>query len=1672
MGIINELKDDKRKLYQQLNDLANNFEDILAENRILRKMNNIPDNWGCEPQKRIIKLQDRETVYEYKRLVKILQEDNYSLEKERASLKHRIKQLAIYGGMKADDKYKDLTPDQILRVNQFVIKLKSGNAEEDKSSYDLMKENQELKKELDILQTKGYNVIRQQLEAFLRENKGSLFSGMNFSDPRSGAQELSEEQIKLMENMKKQQEQMKNLVEHIWTDMANKNPFAQGETNPNLHPDILISQEEAGRFAPPKVTGMTTGYSFKFNTNLDIPMAGSANSNDIPVILLQIVELLALNDRKDNQIKILENELERAYNKVRKYLLMQDQLYLNYVDELQGFKDKSSKFEQVISGLKDQLREEQIKNENYLKAFNNVKLENDPMANQIVNLQKKLALLEVENFRLAKKYSILSEQDKQLREAYHKVEEGFAEREKFATERIARLKEWQIKAINEIKFLYSKFRDAVPLGEYQNISKELFIVKQKYADMMEKWNRQAITNSRLQTENRELLTADEKLKVYEEMKIDIENELESVQRRLEIVDPSYKWENSIFNKVVSVLKMKRVSPRQIFDYFDKDGSGTLSSKEFLNALDKMGIADLKPKEKEILLRSIDADNDGAINYREFCRKWGRYGVKSRSKEDEIVFILDDTLKRSNLDLSTIFDVMDKNGKGVITKEDFKDTLISSRIKIDRKDLENFTDLFWKDRPEGINFRDFIRIYNRFKARFDAEQESQDKESGKLEITEEMVKRQKYIFDKLNETFKNNKITLKEAFDKIDDSKDKRISRVELRRLFTNMEVTMKDVELEILFRQLDFDDSGAVSYLEFEAEFNRITETPMENLLALYHDKMKRSKRKFGSTESVPLSAEFLHSGEVTIQTKYNILEAKVIQLEKKIDMFKSRLTKSENSQIIWERDYDILEKKYYEVNIKYQDLLQREQITNALLVGSLPKEKSEEIMLLSEKQKEQIVDLKAAMSSYKSLFEVAAGQAKTLKLANRRSKDEEENLMFALRELQSNSIDKMKLGRIYYILMLSRWQEAAVGMKYDQALNDLRNLRLEYAYTENRLKKEETEKHSTEGKLRDKSLQVEKLKQEIEGKTTGCISLIRAEEISKALQDLADEKAEVEEKYIKVYSELNSSRFKVVEWELRMGHSENMLRVLRTSSDSEISDKLIEMSEKLMQIRRNELRWKRESEEYAEKALYAEKRVSQQKKTIVDLEDKLADFEGKMIRKEEEWRRADNERQKKFFDAQFVNFETEKRYKGFVEDELIPPEDRIKKEDIQGPPVGEYLIKKSDVRIMEAKIKANEEEITNLKTQILSKERQLERLREWQLEDNLLSEDEKIKDIIESNKVKIDEMHEKESQEMAQAAYKTIKTLQDLIDTKNNQWKRKDDIIKELKDRLNIQKQQDTAQILKLNEELTQALKDKSNADHTYKESKIMFENREYEAISRRELEQLCFQKDDQIEHLSNQITSLKREKDYLLANREEIEKNKLLAKNDELANQSSKRVRALQQDVDRLTKELQKKEKVERSLNDAMNEITDKLSRLEQMKGYTSEDIKIDALVNKSKPKSSALGAAPTDIDRVSELDKMLKAKEKRLITTTQKCKNIEAELNDAKNLINKLKDSEAKLKEEIRGAHTMKQKIIDEHQKDKRDFKKVEKDSLRQVEAGEERMKETRWYKFCSFLISKRC
>ena len=86
------------------------MENVIAENRTLRQMANVPQNFGISLDS--IKLYDKEKVDDFKKLIKVLQDDNYKLEEERAKLKHALKiQAMMYktDSKNPDERYKGLT---------------------------------------------------------------------------------------------------------------------------------------------------------------------------------------------------------------------------------------------------------------------------------------------------------------------------------------------------------------------------------------------------------------------------------------------------------------------------------------------------------------------------------------------------------------------------------------------------------------------------------------------------------------------------------------------------------------------------------------------------------------------------------------------------------------------------------------------------------------------------------------------------------------------------------------------------------------------------------------------------------------------------------------------------------------------------------------------------------------------------------------------------------------------------------------------------------------------------------------------------------------------------------------------------------------------------------------------------------------------------------------------------------------------------------------------------------------------------------------------------------------------------------------------------------------------------------------------------------------------------
>ena len=338
-----------------------------------------------------------------------------------------------------------------------------------------------------------------------------------------------------------------------------------------------------------------------------------------------------------------------------------------------------------------------------------------------------------------------------LRRDYHSREADLADKDVHVQTRINELKKWKAKAIQQIKFLFTKLRLAVPLTEYQGIQTENDLLKQRNADYIDRNSRLAERVARLQTQVRENLEAEEKLRAMQEQRDDLENEYEVVRKRLEHCDPQFKWENAIFTKIVTVLKRYRVSPQQAFEEFDSNQDGKLSRDEFIRALDKLKIVDLSNQEIDMLMASCDYDADGQIRFKEFARKLSRHGVKSRTAEEQILYLMIEAFKRTGVSsLSKAFTLFDRLDRGSISRDDFKEVFTSMKLRIDESEIDKFIDHFWRDQKAGIDYQAFLRIFQRYQLRLDEDENSAKRGGGVvMRIPDDVIRLKKRIFDEIS-----------------------------------------------------------------------------------------------------------------------------------------------------------------------------------------------------------------------------------------------------------------------------------------------------------------------------------------------------------------------------------------------------------------------------------------------------------------------------------------------------------------------------------------------------------------------------------------------------------------------------------------------------------------------------------------------------------------------------------------------------------------------------------------------------------------------------------------------------------------------------------------------------------------------------------------------------------
>ena len=144
---VKKIEEEKEISVRDWNALADKMEEVLRENRVLRQIADVPENFGIDIQK--INLGDRIKIEDYKAKTRLLTHDIDQLETERAQLKHQIKFLASSFQTK-EEPFSLLNGEQKVELANYALRLYEGKEGENPEKYDYMRQLRQKMKILKI----------------------------------------------------------------------------------------------------------------------------------------------------------------------------------------------------------------------------------------------------------------------------------------------------------------------------------------------------------------------------------------------------------------------------------------------------------------------------------------------------------------------------------------------------------------------------------------------------------------------------------------------------------------------------------------------------------------------------------------------------------------------------------------------------------------------------------------------------------------------------------------------------------------------------------------------------------------------------------------------------------------------------------------------------------------------------------------------------------------------------------------------------------------------------------------------------------------------------------------------------------------------------------------------------------------------------------------------------------------------------------------------------------------------------------------------------------------------------------------------------------------------------------------------------------------------------------
>ncbi|KAG0249048.1 hypothetical protein BG011_009629 [Mortierella polycephala] len=132
--------------------------------------------------------------------------------------------------------------------------------------------------------------------------------------------------------------------------------------------------------------------------------------------------------------------------------------------------------------------------------------------------------------------------------------------------------------------------------------------------------------------------------------------------------------------------------KEAFSLFDKDGDGTITTKELGTVMRSLG---QNPTEADLqdMVNEVDADGNGTIDFPEFLTMMARKMVDTESEEE----------------IKEAFKVFDKDGNGYISAAELRHVLTNLGERLSDQEVDEMITEADVDGDGQINYDEFVRM---------------------------------------------------------------------------------------------------------------------------------------------------------------------------------------------------------------------------------------------------------------------------------------------------------------------------------------------------------------------------------------------------------------------------------------------------------------------------------------------------------------------------------------------------------------------------------------------------------------------------------------------------------------------------------------------------------------------------------------------------------------------------------------------------------------------------------------------------------------------------------------------------------------------------------------------------------------------------------------------------